>query len=380
MMVQKDKTQKSQLQTIKKEGQEYATIGEASFIDNRRSRIYRRKLQESIQNPNISDQKQVIQLKRSSRIKELQREEEERRRMQVELDYHGFSVGIQEMNEIYKHSKKKNIYIEDLIDLFNTGADFEEIKAVLEIEPDVAKVKGLMQTSSGNPDLQDIQYMSSKDGKTGSIYFSNGRIRLRHEDGPGIEIHEHGVERYQVPDSVKKSLDHKFFDTYFNEVQSNNDYLLSSRVPLDSDKVLIEVAKNKYGNEEYHPSRGAAQPFEIKGFQQRHLNILYNIAHQSSEEIAGINREIEQVTVIIGEIKTIDEELEDFEGIELNTSDIEQKTRKEEEKRLEQEKLKEFPTLKELELKKKDTIHDYNELLTKWVTNHPILKQIVLND
>ena len=121
-----------------------------------------------------------------------------------------------------------------------------------------------------------LEFASTSKGKVGSIYFEDGRIRLRHPAGPAVEHHE-SIERFVV--------DAADWDLVWDHWEAHGDApaLYGYTIGLDSAE---EAAAGSPGNlveffgkgsEGWHPSRGSPEPFNY-GLEQPHFNVLYHAA------------------------------------------------------------------------------------------------------
>ena len=145
--------------------------------------------------------------------------------------------------------------------LFENGIDIEEMKK--------ANQHGFK--------FEDIEFASVSNGKIGSIYFPNGRIRLIHRRGPGIYKHEN-VKRFTI------SNDH------LEEMRKNSIKSISylekcpsfKKAEAGSGEKLLEFFENK---QTPHISRGGPKVFKIQGFNQESLNLLCNAADLNRNEI-----------------------------------------------------------------------------------------------
>ena len=84
----------------------------------------------------------------------------------------------------------------------------------------------------------DLIFASVSNGKVGSIYFDEGRIRLTHEAGPAIE-HEEVVERYTLDD---KDVD---LMQQFNEQQQSEEKEIMNQIVKEQKEKLKEETKTE---------------------------------------------------------------------------------------------------------------------------------------
>jgi len=90
------------------------------------------------------------------------------------------------------HGNATNIH-----QLYVDGATSPEITALLAIEPDAQTIHNYMQTVVPGFTINSIQFASVAGGRVGSIYFTNGRIRLTHNHNPEVSVHA-GITRYTI--------------------------------------------------------------------------------------------------------------------------------------------------------------------------------------
>jgi len=113
-------------------------------------------------------------------------------------------------------------------------------------------------------DQTDVLFASVDGGNVGSIYFTNGRIRLTHEDGPAIEPYPGQIARYAItnPVTAQEVLEGKSaYDQWLNKA----DRTFAERViflngmqgvvPAPAKGTLFEI----FDNGQDHISRGTPQ-------------------------------------------------------------------------------------------------------------------------
>ncbi len=266
---------------------------------------------------------------------------------------------------------EKNLNAKKILQLLGQGVTYEELSEILnKIENDAEEIHRLM--TNDNPDIQvgDIQFFSEENGAIGSIYFPKGRIRLLHQDGPKVELFTNKkLERYIVTKDKKKRIDENAYEEYLilNEQRQKHQLTKQKVEKIAPEETFVEfvVEGTEIG---YHPSRGTPKMLAIEGFEQRHLNILYNIGHDLLLKLNKIKDEINK----IGDLQTIINEIDDLQPSDHFTPT------KEDEKEL-QEFERKKREIEQLQAQEKKTINQFNNLLIKWVTNHSILNNIQLN-
>jgi|GEM_PF-3427478 len=77
------------------------------------------------------------------------------------------------------------------------GATSAEITAMLAVQPNAQTIHNYMQTVVPGFTLGDILFASMAGGNVGSIYFTNGRIRLTHGNNPQVSVHV-GITRHTI--------------------------------------------------------------------------------------------------------------------------------------------------------------------------------------
>lgn len=131
-----------------------------------------------------------------------------------------------------------------------------------------------------------IQFSSVENGKVGSIYFSNGRIRLTHDSGPSVSIHN-DLERYALTDDQRDRLaawrKSKSRRSHYAGCKGyiNNRLQVTTLAAAGQNGKLVEV---KTGDTTWwHPSRGKPTAFGY-ALSQTDLNILANVAKTGSND------------------------------------------------------------------------------------------------
>ncbi|MYM39749.1 hypothetical protein [Duganella qianjiadongensis] len=131
---------------------------------------------------------------------------------------------------------------------------------------------------------EEIQYVTETDGKIGSIYFAQGRIRLAHRDGPEVEIlppksgrytiskYDFGKFRkwYKKQREKQRDLDNPQITQFFKTKCS------SLKPAAIGGPQLLEI-KGPDGIYGVHPSRGGPKKFGLE-LDQIDINILCNAA------------------------------------------------------------------------------------------------------
>ncbi len=131
-----------------------------------------------------------------------------------------------------------------------------------------------------------IHFASVSDGKVGSIYFEDARLRLTHRSGPQVSSTHRGIWRFAVPPEIyhhwrrwKKRTRPRpgFFDNllYFKRQRCKE------AAPGAKGK-LVEI----WPPSGSHPSRGSPKAFRWQ-LPQEKLNIIYNIANRYDKDTAG---------------------------------------------------------------------------------------------
>lgn len=112
-----------------------------------------------------------------------------------------------------------------------------------------------------------VLFASVQDGKIGSIYFEDGRIRLVHTAGPAIEVLDKGINvtRYSISEANRKKVDaaiKKKSEELTKEDVSIADYCKALKDVIEDKPYMVQPGPNTYLYEIYsngatHPSRGA---------------------------------------------------------------------------------------------------------------------------
>jgi len=93
----------------------------------------------------------------------------------------------------YKLGKKKD----QINQLYADGATPVEVTAMLAVEPNAQTIHSYMTTVVPGFTLGNILFASVAGGNVGSIYFTNGRIRLTHGNQPQVSVHV-GITRHTI--------------------------------------------------------------------------------------------------------------------------------------------------------------------------------------
>lgn len=177
-----------------------------------------------------------------------------------------------------------------ILQLYEDGATSEEITAMLRFDNNAAEIHRLMtNTGPDNLRVNNIQFVSMEGETVGSIYFPRGRIRLYHREGPMVDItgdNRIRIERYDVPQTLLE--EHGTSDSnlknIYNEGRLNAEDLINGQVGNRLRGNLIDYSVALLGGTDSavraHRSRGSAAPLPV-GLEQRHLNIIYNIARDA---------------------------------------------------------------------------------------------------
>lgn len=148
----------------------------------------------------------------------------------------------------------------------------------------VYQLHGLIQPVDSKFTPDNIQYVTETDGKIGSIYFTEGRIRLAHKYGPQVEILPPESERYTI-----SKYDFGKFRRWFKKQREEHRDLdnpqiaqffktqCSSLKPAAIGGPLLLEIKGPDGIHGVHPSRGGPKKFALE-LDQIDINIICNAA------------------------------------------------------------------------------------------------------
>ena len=159
--------------------------------------------------------------------------------------------------------------------LYVDGATSAEITKILAVDNDAQTIHHNLTNVVAGVTLPDLLYSTNSNGNVGSIYFTDGRVRLVHDHGPMVDMSP-GVQRFVITQAESNS----WLAGHINLVD-----LLPRPLALAGQAgILGEIYPPPPPSpDNEHVSRGGPVAFNY-GLALRHLNIIANVAQDGNND------------------------------------------------------------------------------------------------